>query len=76
MMMMIIIIIIIIIIMPVYRNVRQNSIKETKIQQFMYGDTTNVECETHDYTCNKCGHRNGNISFKEKLWKSYHESIR
>jgi hypothetical protein len=51
--MMMMIIIIIIIIMPVDRNVTQKSIKETKIQKFVYGDIKNVECEIHDYTCNR-----------------------
>ena len=26
--------------------------KETKIQEFMYGDTTNVEYEIYDFICN------------------------
>jgi hypothetical protein len=34
--------------------------KETKIQEFMYGDATNVEHEMYEYTCNNWSHQNSN----------------
>jgi len=41
--------------------------KKTKIQEFTYRDTINVEYETYDYAGNKCSHQNSNKRFKEKL---------
>jgi hypothetical protein len=41
--------------------------KETKIQEFMYRDTTNVECEMYDYTGNNWKHWISNKRFKVKL---------
>jgi hypothetical protein len=38
--------------------------KETKIQKFMYRDTTSVEHEMCDRTVNNCSHRNGNNRLK------------
>jgi flagellar basal body-associated protein FliL len=37
------------------------------IQAFMYGDTTNVEPETLEYTSNNWSHRNNNKRFNEKF---------
>ena len=34
--------------------------KEVEIQEFMYGDTTNVEPEMYDYTSNNWSHWNSN----------------
>ena len=39
--------------------------KETKIQKFMYRDTTSVEHDMCDRTGNNCSHRNGNKRFKK-----------
>jgi len=39
------------------------SIKNTKIQEFFYGDKTNVEYEFHDFIGNNWSHRNGNKVF-------------
>jgi hypothetical protein len=44
----------------------KDSRKETKIQEFMFRDTTNVVHEMCDYTGNNWGHRNSNRSFPEK----------
>jgi hypothetical protein len=41
--------------------------KATKIQEFMYRDTTNVEHEMYDYTSNNWSHRNSNKRFREKF---------
>ena len=35
--------------------------KESKIQEFMYGDTTNVEYEIRDFVGNNWSHQNGNV---------------
>jgi len=40
--------------------------KKTKIQEFTYRDTTNVEYEMYDYTGNNCSHQNSNKRFKKK----------
>ena len=39
----------------------------TKIQEFMYRDTTNVEHEMNYYTGNNWSHRNSNKRFKENF---------
>jgi hypothetical protein len=41
--------------------------KEVKIQEFMYGGTTNVESEMNDYTSNNWSQWNSNEKLKEKL---------
>ena len=41
--------------------------KEVKIQEFSYGDTTNVEPEMYDYTSNNWSHWNSNEKLKEKF---------
>jgi hypothetical protein len=45
----------------------KGSRKETKIQEFMYRDTTNVEHEMYDYTGSDWSHRSSNKSFTEKF---------
>jgi len=40
----------------------RGSREETKIQEFMYTDVTNVEHEMYEYTCNNWSHPN--IRFK------------
>ena len=40
--------------------------KEVKIQEFMYGDTANVEPEMYDYTNNNWSHWNSNEKLKGK----------
>ena len=40
----------------------------------MYGDTTNVEYEIHDFVGNNWSHRNGNKSLN-KIWKPYQKNI-
>jgi hypothetical protein len=40
--------------------------KETKIQEFMYRDTSNVEYEMCDYNGNKLSHESSNKRLKEK----------
>jgi hypothetical protein len=42
-------------------------VKEVKIQEFMYRDTTNVEPEMYDYASNNCSHWNSNEKVKEKF---------
>jgi len=49
--------------------------KKTKIQEFTYRDTTNVEYETYDYAGNNCSHQNSNKRFKIKIWKPCQENI-
>jgi hypothetical protein len=39
---------------------RKKARKETKIQEFMYGNTVNVEYEIHDFIGNNWSNRNGN----------------
>jgi hypothetical protein len=41
--------------------------KETKLQEFIYIDTTNVGHEMYDYTSGNWSHRNSNERFKEKF---------
>jgi hypothetical protein len=41
--------------------------KEAKIQEFIYGVTTNVEREMYGYGGNNWSHRNSNKRFKEKF---------
>ena len=41
--------------------------KKVEIQEFMYGDTTNVEPEMYDYTSNYWSHWNSNEKPKEKF---------
>jgi hypothetical protein len=41
--------------------------KETKIQKFMYRDTTNVRHEMCDCACNNWNRRNNNKGLKKKL---------
>ena len=41
--------------------------KEVKIQEFMYGDTTNVEPETYNCTSNNWSHWNSNEKLKKKF---------
>jgi hypothetical protein len=54
--------------MPADRNVTQKEAeKNSKIQKFMYRDTTNVEHEMYDYTGNNWSHRNSNKRFIEKF---------
>ena len=51
---------------PADRNVIQKgSRKETKIQQFMYRDTENVEHEMYENTSSNWSYRNSNIKRKE-----------
>ena len=38
-----------------------------KIQEFVYRDTTNVEPEMYDCTCNNWSHGNSNEKLKEKF---------
>ena len=45
----------------------KGSRKETKIQEFMYRDTMNVEYEMYDYTSNNWSHQNSNKRLKEKF---------
>jgi hypothetical protein len=45
----------------------KGSRKETKIQEIMYRDTTNVEHKMYDYIDNNWSHQNSNKKFKEKL---------
>jgi hypothetical protein len=45
----------------------KGSRKETKIQQFVYRDTANVEHEMYSYTGNNWSDRNGNKRFKENF---------
>jgi hypothetical protein len=45
----------------------KGSRKKTKIQEFMYSDTTNVEHEMYDYTSSNWSHWNSNKRFKENL---------
>ena len=42
----------------------KGSRKETKIQEFMYTDTANVEHKIYDYTGNNLRHRNCNKRLK------------
>jgi len=44
----------------------RGSRKETKIQEFMYRDVTNLEPEMYEYICNNWSHQNSNIRFKIK----------
>jgi len=41
--------------------------KEVKIQEFTYGDTTNMEPEMYDFTSNNWSHWNSNKKLKEKF---------
>jgi hypothetical protein len=41
--------------------------KKTKIQDFMYRDTTNVEYEMYDYAGNNWSHLKSNKIFKKNL---------
>ena len=41
--------------------------KKVKIQEFMYGDTTNVEPEMYDYTSNNWSQWNSNEKLKEEF---------
>jgi hypothetical protein len=41
--------------------------QETKMQEYMYRDATNVEHEVNDCTSNNWSQRNSNKRFKEKL---------
>jgi hypothetical protein len=53
---------------PVDRSVVQKEAeKETKIQEFMYKDTMNVEHEMYDYTTSNWSHQNSNERFKGKF---------
>jgi hypothetical protein len=52
---------------PADRNVTRKKQQETKVQEFMYRDTTDVEHEIYDYTRGNWSHRNGNRRFKEKF---------
>jgi hypothetical protein len=45
----------------------KGSKKETKIQQFMDRNTTNMEHEMHDHTVENWSHRMSNKRFKEKF---------
>ena len=45
----------------------KGSSEETKIQQFVYRDTTNVEHEMYDCTGNNWSHWSSNKRFKEKF---------
>ena len=46
--------------------VQKGSRRETKIQEFMYRDTMNVEPEMYDYTNNNWSPWNSNEKLKEK----------
>ena len=48
-------------------NNNNNNGKEVKIQEFMYGDKTNVETEMYDYTNNNWSHWNSTEKLKEKF---------
>jgi len=48
-------------------NNNNNNVKEVKIQEFMYRDTTNVEPEMYDCTSNNWIHWNSNKKLKEKF---------
>jgi hypothetical protein len=50
---------------PADRNVMQKEAEKTKIQEFVYRDTTNVEYEMCDYTGNSWSHRNNNERFQK-----------
>ena len=53
---------------PADRNVgAKESGKEVKIQEFVYGDVTNVELEMYDCTSNNWSHWNSNEKLKEKF---------
>jgi len=53
---------------PAERNVNaKGSRKETKIQEFMYGDTTNVEHEKYHHSSNNASHGNGAITRKHSI---------
>jgi protein required for attachment to host cells len=45
----------------------KGSREETKLQEFIYTDTTHMEQEMYDYTSNNWSHRNSNKRFKENL---------
>jgi hypothetical protein len=45
----------------------KGSREETKIQEFVYKDTTHMEQEMYDYTSNNWSHQNSNKRFKENL---------
>jgi hypothetical protein len=44
----------------------KRSVKEVKIQEFMYRDTTNVEPEMYNYASNNWSHFNSNEKLKEE----------
>jgi hypothetical protein len=46
---------------------RKRNRKETKIQEFVYRDKTDVERELFDHACNKWSHRSSDKRFKEKF---------
>ena len=48
----------------------KGSVKEVKIQQFMYRDTVNVEPEMYDHTSNNWSHWDSNEKLKEKFGSS------
>jgi hypothetical protein len=48
-------------------NNNKGSRKESKIQEFIYRDTTEVEHKMFDYTGNNGSHRNNNKRFEEKF---------
>ena len=45
----------------------KGSMKEAKIQEFVYRDTKNVEHEMYDYTGRRWSHGNGNKTLKKVL---------
>jgi hypothetical protein len=45
----------------------KGSVKEVKIQEFMYRDTTNVKPKMYDYTSNNWSHWNSNEKLKENF---------
>jgi hypothetical protein len=54
----------------------KGSRKETAIQEFMYGDTTNVEYKMYDYNSTKWSHQNSNKRFKEKFGSSTRKTFK
>ena len=49
--------------------------KEVKVQEFMYRDTTNVEPEMYDYTSNNWSHWNSNEKPQEKFGSCTRETF-
>jgi hypothetical protein len=54
------------VVVPAVRNVTQKEAERTKIQEFMYRDTMNMECDMYDHISNNCSQGNSNKRFTEK----------